>query len=528
MATERPNKMKARTAAMAALFSITVASCGSGGSVAGPARTDIAATADAPADGGGEQTSTEVSRHQDFVFDASTDISAFPPEFYDLATCKTSPVTSEPGATTDYGPSPFTNAADIVAAHDRVMLVEVVESQTPKMLTPVNLPAEYSEATGVDDGTLIEYPVTPVVVSVRDVIVGPDIDETVLLEIGCFRSGQLPSTQPGQQLLVFAVASDPTLGPDLGFTIDTRLRDWMSVDADGTLQPRIGLFGAPPTAPFFEGMNVFDVIDQMKQASSSPPVETGVSAEQLEGRWYPVRIDGVALEASEGDYWEFDGTDTALEISGYDGCNNFGTSGDPDPASATIVDGRLGNVDVFTEQRGCAPDVSGPYPQDGAQLTVSDDGTTLTVEGPAATIELSRTTPSAADAMETSAGAVDGPLMRHPEPSGTQEGLEAEVIGVLELDAECLYLSSSEIDERYPVLWPAGTVWDAEREVVVLPTGSEIAVGENAYGGGGYLSVSAVETIAGSEAGEHAARCVDNQYGEIAVVNNFETAIAPS
>jgi len=77
-------------------------------------------------------------------------------------------------------------------------------------------------------------------------------------------------------------------------------------------------------------------------------------------------------------------------------------------------------------------------------------------------------------------------------------------------------------------LWPAATAWDAEREVVVLPSGEEIAVGGNALGGGGYLSVSAVETIAGAAAGEHAARCVDNTYGEVAVVNNDETAIAPS
>lgn len=123
--------------------------------------------------------------------------------------------------------------------------------------------------------------------------------------------------------------------------------------------------------------------------------------------------------------------------------------------------------------------------------------------------------------------AVDGPLMRHPVRSEVEEGEGAEVRGVLELTNDCLYLSIDDIDERYPVLWPAATSWDSQREVVVLPTGEEIAVGGLAYGGGGYSSVEVIETIAGPEAAGLAMRCVDNAYGEIAVVNNYDTAIAP-
>lgn len=121
--------------------------------------------------------------------------------------------------------------------------------------------------------------------------------------------------------------------------------------------------------------------------------------------------------------------------------------------------------------------------------------------------------------------AVDGPLMRYPIRSDAEDGMAAEVRGVLQLEDGCLYLSIDEIGERYPVLWPAGTNWDAERETVVLPTGDELAVGGLAYGGGGYWGVDRIADIAGPDAAALAGLCVDNDYGEIAVVNNSDNAI---
>lgn len=59
----------------------------------------------------------------------------------------------------------------------------------------------------------------------------------------------------------------------------------------------------------------------------------------------------------------------------------------------------------------------GPYPETGAQLTVSDDGTALTSTGPSATIELSRSAPSA-DA---------------PEPDDTDQSPPDSVFGTFEL-----------------------------------------------------------------------------------------------
>jgi len=123
---------------------------------------------------------------------------------------------------------------------------------------------------------------------------------------------------------------------------------------------------------------------------------------------------------------------------------------------------------------------------------------------------------------------VDGPVMRHLERSSSQDGMAAEVRGVLELDGECLYVALDEVGERYPVVWPAGTRWDASNQAVITSRGISMAVGDEVYGSGGYLYVDDVERIAGSAASALAARCVDNTYGEIAVVNNADTAIGPA
>ncbi len=106
--------------------------------------------------------------------------------------------------------------------------------------------------------------------------------------------------------------------------------------------------------------------------------------------------------------------------------------------------------------------------------------------------------------------------------------MAAEVRGVLELDGECLYVALDEVGERYPVVWPAGTRWDAASQAVVTARGESMAVGGEIYGGGGYLYVDDVERIAGSQAAALAAKCVDNAYGEIAVINNAGTAVGPA
>ena len=48
----------------------------------------------------------------------------------------------------------------------------------------------------------------------------------------------------------------------------------------------------------------------------------------------------------------------------------------------------------------------------------------------------------------SSGEAVDGPLMRYPSSSGSAEGMDAEIRGVLEFDGNCLYVALDDVDER--------------------------------------------------------------------------------
>jgi hypothetical protein len=82
-----------------------------------------------------------------------------------------------------------------------------------------------------------------------------------------------------------------------------------------------------------------------------------------------------------------------------------------------------------------------------------------------------------------------------------------------------------EVDERYPVVWPASTGWDEDNDEAVLATGVSVGMGESVYGGGGYFSVGDEQRLVGNEAVQLAAKCVANQYGEIAIVNHHDAAI---
>lgn len=120
-----------------------------------------------------------------------------------------------------------------------------------------------------------------------------------------------------------------------------------------------------------------------------------------------------------------------------------------------------------------------------------------------------------------------GPVMRYPNPALADEpGMEAQIRGVLQQEGDCLYIEDDGSGERYPILWPAGTTWDGYNTSVIPPGGKPIAVGAKVDGGGGFLNVSTIETLADSDAYQRALECVDNTYDEIAVVNNPPDAIA--
>ena len=124
--------------------------------------------------------------------------------------------------------------------------------------------------------------------------------------------------------------------------------------------------------------------------------------------------------------------------------------------------------------------------------------------------------------------AIEGPVIRYPQRSDDTEQLAALVSGMLQLEGSCLYVFSAEAGERYPVVWPAGTRWDEASKSVVSPTGEWMAIGGEVSGGGGYFYVPDVEHLVGPEAAALASKCVDNRYGEIAIVNNLDTGIGPA
>ena len=124
--------------------------------------------------------------------------------------------------------------------------------------------------------------------------------------------------------------------------------------------------------------------------------------------------------------------------------------------------------------------------------------------------------------------AIDGPVMRYPHRSDDTEQLAALVSGVLQLEGPCLYVVSDEAGERYPIVWPAGTRWDEANTSVISPTGELMPIGGEVSGGGGYFHVAEVEKLVSPEAASLASNCADNQYGEIAMVNNLDTGIGPA
>lgn len=130
-------------------------------------------------------------------------------------------------------------------------------------------------------------------------------------------------------------------------------------------------------------------------------------------------------------------------------------------------------------------------------------------------------------AVFTAPTALAGPVMRYPNPAPLDEpGMAALIRGVLQQEGDCLYIEDVDGGERYPILWPAGTTWDAEGTSVISPGGKPIPVGAKILGGGGFLNVSSIETLADSDAYQRALECVDNTYDEIAVVNNQPDAVA--
>ncbi len=128
------------------------------------------------------------------------------------------------------------------------------------------------------------------------------------------------------------------------------------------------------------------------------------------------------------------------------------------------------------------------------------------------------------ESVEALDSGVDGPVLRHLAREAT-DGADAEIVGTLEIQDDCLYLRSEDGEERYPIVWPNRTRWDSGRQVVILPNRDEVGLTDRVTGRGGFHTVAGVRTTAGLDAAALAERCLDNTYGEVAIVNNDQNGI---
>jgi len=138
--------------------------------------------------------------------------------------------------------------------------------------------------------------------------------------------------------------------------------------------------------------------------------------------------------------------------------------------------------------------------------------------GPAKVIPTSSTTAE-------EARAIDGPVMRYQDASSASGGLSTLLSGVLQLEGNCLYLFQASLDQRFPILWPSGTTWDAANQSVISPAGDALHMGDSLEARGGYFFLSDIHLLAGTAASNRALECLDGD--QIAVIKNTADAITP-
>lgn len=106
-------------------------------------------------------------------------------------------------------------------------------------------------------------------------------------------------------------------------------------------------------------------------------------------------------------------------------------------------------------------------------------------------------------------GVVSGPLLTSVGKS--EDGMFATIAGRVSFDGRCLQL------RRGPVVWPEGTAWEAP-DLLTLPGGESVTVGERVEGAGGYLDLDAVRRAFGDDVASEARHCL-GETGEVAVFN---------
>ena len=112
-------------------------------------------------------------------------------------------------------------------------------------------------------------------------------------------------------------------------------------------------------------------------------------------------------------------------------------------------------------------------------------------------------------------GGVDGPVMYARRVDGEQDSMAAKIIGTLELDGDCLYLSDN--GSRFLVLWEYGATWDESTSSVVRADGTPLPVGSELDAGGGYVSID--DLISNDVVVQLARQCAKEPMIDIAIIS---------
>lgn len=117
---------------------------------------------------------------------------------------------------------------------------------------------------------------TPVQFEVTEELVGTANGRVVTAsELGCIPEGSIPSTTVGRKLVILLAPLPDGLGPDRSFRSTHRITDWFSIDGNGRLGPRLGILGAPSSAPFAIGMTVDELRAELSKSKSTGDVSQG-------------------------------------------------------------------------------------------------------------------------------------------------------------------------------------------------------------------------------------------------------------
>lgn len=253
--------------------------------------------------------------------------------------------------------------------------------------------------------------------------------------------------------------------------------------------------------------------------------------EPVGGAWLvdELTVDGERIELDPS--WPITMAVDADTITGTAACNQYTGAID---MSIEAGDGRFVVSDLSWTEMACEPPVMEVEQAFLSALQAVDsyeaaDGLYVAATGVGTNFHLTRSdevappdtteqtvSPTAIEGLARGGG-LDGPVMYAAQVEEEQAQMAAEIIGTLEVDGDCLYTAFD--GNRYPVLWPYGTTWDENTSSVVLPDGTEFAIGGDVYGGGGYLYPDTIGELTSDEGVlERAGQCAEEPYFEIAVL----------